>query len=265
MTLAMRYLDLMEQVLTGAILEDPPMPTEGYRTLYRDFAAKISGDANVPEEHLSSFNAAMREGGWDYPSRAFTMVGLKRLSNFRNLIERVIAEHIPGDIIETGVWRGGSAIMARAVLAAHDICDRRVICADSFEGLPPPSAPQDAGDRLHQMAELAVSLEEVRANFEKFGLLDDQVVFLKGWFRDTMPSAPVERLAVMRLDGDMYESTIDPLRHLYDRLSPGGFVVVDDYNLLPPCKAAVQDVLAERGLTPAIEAIDGQGVWFRKA
>jgi len=62
----------------------------------------------------------------------------------------------------------------------------------------------------------------------------------------------------------MYESTIDPLRHLYDKLSPGGFVIVDDYGLLPPCKAAVDDFLGERGLSPEIEPIDGQGVWFRK-
>lgn len=265
MDLRERYLTLMEQVLTGAILEDPPIPTEGYKRFYRSMAVMLGGDGNVPEGDYETYNASMREIGWDYPSRAYTMVGLKRLANFRALIERALDEDIPGDIIETGVWRGGAAILARAVLAAHGAAGRRVICADSFEGLPPPSVPQDAGDSLHEMVELKVSLEEVQANFSRFDLLDDQVVFLKGWFRDTMPTAPVDRLAVMRLDGDMYESTIDPLRHLYDKLSPGGFVIVDDYGLLPPCKAAVDDFLAERRLSPSIEPIDGQGVWFRKA
>jgi hypothetical protein len=198
------------------------------------------------------------------------MIGLKRLQNFRALIETALAEDTPGDIVETGVWRGGASIMAKAVLEARGEKSRRVILADSFEGLPPPDLaafPQDAGSTLHQETPLAVSLDQVRANFEKFGLLDDRVVFLKGWFRDTMPNAPVERIAVLRLDGDMYESTILPLRHLYDRVAPGGFVIVDDY-WLAPCKAAIHDFLGERsgerGIGPEIIPIDGMGVYFRK-
>ena len=66
-------------------------------------------------------------------------------------------------------------------------------------------------------------LETVKANFEKYGLLDAQVVFLKGWFKDTLPAAPIGKLAVMRLDGDMYESTMDALKSLYPELSPGGY------------------------------------------
>jgi hypothetical protein len=103
----------------------------------------------------------------------------------------------------------------------------------------------------------------VQANFAKLDLLDERVVFLKGWFRDTLPTAPVSRLAVLRLDGDLYESTLDPLTHLFDKVSPGGWVIVDDY-FLPACKAAVNDFLAGRGLAPDIVPIDGMGVYFRK-
>ena len=142
---------------------------------------------------------------------------------------------MPGDLIETGVWRGGAAIFMRGVLAAHGD-PRTVWVADSFQGLPKPeprSIPGRRGRRALAAGLLAVSLDEVKANFGRYGLLDDQVRFLPGWFRDTLPTAPIERLAVLRLDGDLYESTIVALESLYPKLSPGGFVVVDDYALVP--------------------------------
>src|SRR5690606_13801901 len=121
----------------------------------------------------------------------------------------------------------------KAVLDAWGVTDRRVIIADSFEGLPPPDGayPQDAASDFHLQDHLAVSLQQVRRNFLKFGLLDDSVVFLKGWFRDTMVTAPTDLIAVLRLDGDMYESTIQPLRHLFSKIAAGGSVIVDDYCL----------------------------------
>ena len=194
------------------------------------------------------------------------MVGRRRLHNFRALIERAIDEAVAGDILEAGVWRGGASILARAVLASRGVTDRRVFVADSFEGLPPPSEqfPADADADFHTHPELAVSLEQVRANFDRFGLLDDQVVFLKGWFRDTMPLVDADALAVLRLDGDMYESTIVPLVHLYDRLSPGGWVIVDDYQLMAPCRKAVRDFFEDRGIDPQLHDIDYVGVYFRK-
>jgi len=262
-----RYLDLVERTLTGAILDDPPLITPHYESFFRQMGKKIFGVDRIPIEEIGKFQAPLREHGWDWPSKAFTMVGTKRLRNFRELVERVVVEGIPGDIIETGVWRGGASIMARAILAAHDIRDRKIIVADSFEGLPPPDEtayPADKGSDLHMIDTLAVSIEQVQENFLKFDLLDDQVVFLKGWFRDTMPRVPAEKLAVIRLDGDMYESTIDPLRHLYDRLSVGGWVIVDDYDTVPACKAAVQDFLASRAIAVDIRPIDGMGVFFQK-
>jgi hypothetical protein len=263
--MAEAYLDLMELALSGVLIEDPPIVTDEHRSFFRYIAKSITASADPAETEMARFQYSWREQGWDCPSRAFTMIGLKRLRNFRSLIGRAIEEGVAGDIMETGVWRGGASIMARAVLRAWGITDRRVIAADSFEGLPPPdpACVQDAQSNLHEHAELAVSLETVRANFAKFGLLDAQVVFLKGWFRDTMPNAPVSRLAVLRLDGDMYESTLDPLKHLYGRLSIGGWVIVDDY-FIPACKAAVTDFLGGRGLSPAIRDIDGMGVYFQK-
>jgi hypothetical protein len=257
----------MEQALTGILFEDPPILTEYHRGIVTAMVHSLYGPATPVPESAMGYNARLRETGWDWPSSALTMIGLQRLRNFRTLIERVITEGVPGDIIEAGVWRGGASIFARAVLEAHGVRDRKIIVADSFEGLPPPDAgvyPADRASALHTVGELAVSLEQVRANFEKFDLLDDQVVFLKGWFRDTMPTAPADRLAVLRLDGDMYESTIDPLRHLYDRLSVGGWVIVDDYALVEGCRQAVHDFLNLRNLAPEIVPIDDIGVYFQK-
>lgn len=261
-----RYLNLMELTLTGVILEDPPIQTASYRIFIHELAKKMSGRQDLPESEYSQFKEGIRNSGWDWPTKAYTMIGRKRLANFRMLIERVLQEGVPGDIIETGVWRGGASIMAAAVMTAHGVRDRRIIVADSFEGLPPPDKafPADSGSDLHTFRELAVSLKEVEGNFRKFDLLNDQIVFLKGWFRDTMPTVPTERLAIMRLDGDMYESTIDPLIHLYDKLSVGGWVIVDDYGIFDGCKAAVHDFLGQRSLTPEILPIDGIGAYFQK-
>jgi hypothetical protein len=228
-----------------------------------------TGDGTVEDNPFSwpaGFDPDVRDEGLDWPASALTMVGRQRLRNLRRAVESVIDEGVPGDIIEAGVWRGGASILARAVLAERGVTDRKVIVADSFEGLPPPSPdhPADRGSKLHTYSQLAVSVEEVQANFARFGLLDDQVVFLKGWFRDTMPRVEAPALAVMRLDGDMYESTIDPLVHLYDRLSSGGWVILDDYEASPPVQQAVRDFFAPRGDAPPIQPIDRVGVFFRK-
>ena len=156
----------------------------------------------------------------------------------------------------------------RGVLAAYRIEDRRVFVADSFEGLPKPDVvkyPSDKGDTFHRCRFLSVSKEEVEKNFEKYGLLDKQVVFLKGWFKDTLPSAPIEKLSILRLDGDMYESTTDALNNLYPKLSDGGFCIIDDYYAVKGCKKAVDDYRAKNQINDEMKVIDWSGIYWRKA
>ncbi|MFH1754031.1 MAG: TylF/MycF/NovP-related O-methyltransferase, partial [Candidatus Omnitrophota bacterium] len=165
------------------------------------------------------------------------------------------------------VWRGGAVIFMRALLKAYGVRDRTVWVSDSFEGLPEPDTeryPDDAGDTLHSSKELAISLESVKANFESYGLLDDQVRFLKGWFKDTLPVAPIKRLAVMRLDGDMYGSTIDALNSLYPKLSAGGYVIVDDYGAMETCRKAVGDYRQLHNIKDEIKEVDWTGAYWRK-
>jgi hypothetical protein len=239
------YLALMQDCLTGRIYEDPPLPVL----------------------RLSEFEAHRRELGLDWPSVAHTMIGRRRMANLRHLVENVILHRIPGDLIETGVWRGGACIYMRAILKAYDIRDRRVWVADSFKGLPEPDPeqyPADKGDSFHTYRELAVPQQEVERNFQRYGLLDGQVVFLKGWFKDTLPTAPIQSLAILRLDGDMYESTMDALESLYGKLSVGGFVIVDDYHAVESCRKAVDEFRLSRDINDRIEEIDGTGVYWQK-
>jgi hypothetical protein len=200
----------------------------------------------------------------DWPSRAQSMIGTLRMRNLRQLCEAAIANDIPGDFIETGVWRGGACIYMRAILDAYDDPHRRVFVADSFRGLPAPNVEQyaaDAGDDLHEFEQLAIPRQEVEENFRKYGLLDERVVFLEGWFKDTLPNAPIDRLSVLRLDGDMYESTIQALDALYHKVSKGGSVIVDDY-FLPPCARAVDEFRARHDIASPLQPIDGYAVWW---
>ena len=150
-----------------------------------------------------------------------TMVGRKRLDNIENCLAKIKRDNVPGDVAETGAWRGGASIFMKGCLSAWDMESRTVWVADSFEGLPIPSQPEDAGHdySFTKQPILAVSLEDVQENFRRYDLLDDKVKFLKGWFRDTLYVAPIRELALLRLDGDLYESTMDALKALYDKVS----------------------------------------------
>ena len=155
----------------------------------------------------------------------------------------------------------------RAILKAYGITDRVVWLADSFKGLPAPDIkkyPADKTSRLHEYPQLAVLLDEVQRNFQKYDLLDNQVRFLSGFFSETLPSEPIDQLAVLRLDGDMYESTMDTLINLYPKVSVGGYIIVDDYGSIPACQQAVTDFRASNGIRDEVIKIDSTGVYWRR-
>jgi hypothetical protein len=248
-----RYLDLLKKILINVIYEDRPL---GYEQI------------NIPWfQGEPVYSSERRKLGIDWPSVAHTMVGLSRLNNVQACVEIALADAVPGDFIETGVWRGGVCILMKAILTVYGVTDRRVWLADSFQGIPevgPTAHPLDVRLGLHRAnSVLAVSMETVQENFRRYGLLDDQVRFLPGWFRDTLPNAPVERLALIRLDGDLYESTMDALTSLYPRLSPGGFLIVDDY-ALRGCRRAIDDFRGEHGIREPILPIDEFSVYWRR-
>ncbi len=241
--LVQRYLNLLEASLIGTLFEDAPC----------DFWSGGKFDPNT------------RLLGRDWPSLSFSMIGSVRMRNLRYACETALLDGVEGDFIETGVWRGGACILMKGILDAYGDETRRVFVADSFAGLPSPDTgkyPEDAGDQHYTYTQLQVSRADVEDNFRRFGLLDNRVVFLEGWFKDTLPEAPVNRLAVLRLDGDMYESTIHAMDALYHKVSYGGFVIVDDY-FMAPCAKAVHDFRERYGITSPILPIDGWGTYWR--
>jgi O-methyltransferase len=207
-----------------------------------------------------------RDEGRDWPPTAETMIGTKRLDNVLACAIEALQREVPGDFVETGVWRGGVTILMRGVLAALGDTDRKVWAADSFEGLPVPDTakhPADAGLDWSAVENLKVDVDTVRSNFARYGLLDDQVEFLVGWFADTLPGAPIDEIALLRLDGDLYGSTLDALEALYPKVSPGGFVLVDDYGGWESCRRAVDDYRREHGIKAQIRQVDWTGIWWR--
>jgi hypothetical protein len=211
---------------------------------------------------------ADEEGQDHYRERIFgfpmTMIGRKRLENVETCIQLILKDEIPGDFMETGVWRGGCTIFMNGLLEAYGVVDKTVWVADSFQGVPPPGLPEDHGINLHLDSKLAVSLETVKENFRRFGLLNKRVRFLPGWFEDTMATAPVASLSLLRLDGDLYSSTIVVLENMYAKVEPGGFVIIDDYGALEPCRKAVTDFRNKHAITEPLEMVDWTGAFWRK-
>jgi O-methyltransferase len=249
------YIDLLKQCLNGITTPSP-------------FFIVPGGPEEIEVKSLSSstMEKVMRSNRC-IPGNGFTMMGLERTENLQACVEDVLANDVPGDMIETGVWRGGATILMRALLKAHGVTDRNVVVADSFQGVPPPEPgiyPLDEGSQLYTLDRLRVSVEHVKEHFARFGLLDEQVEFVEGWFRDTLPGLSERTWSVVRLDGDLYESTIVALESLYPGLSPGGYVIVDDYGALRKCREAVHDYRDAEGIDDEIHTIDWTGVYWQK-
>jgi O-methyltransferase len=261
------YLDLLKGCLSRSIFGErykplfQPRVARGWRKLwwhvaYPGITAALSR-GGLELVRKARFDAhACASGNNYYHSEAESMIGLVGLSNVQYCVTDCLRRGVPGDLMEAGVWRGGATILMRAVLKLYGETQRRVWVADSFEGCPKPREEAEKGDRHWENNFIAVGLEQVKDNFRRYGLLDGQVVFLKGWFCDTLPNAPVERLAVLRVDGDMYSSTMDVLRAMYHRVSPGGYVIVDDYYTIDNCRKAVDEFRAERGISNPVQRVD---------
>ncbi len=274
------YLHLLKVVLTGSLYEESywhyaAMPdkrelalTHPMRAL-RAFAKRkllaLARKQGLEVLRRDRVDEGARDEGKDWPFVGLTMAGSRRLDNITHCIVRVAESNVPGDLVECGVWRGGCAIFMKAVAHRLGLTDRNVWLADSFEGMPKPALPEDMGNTDYDLSasdQLRLSVDQVLAGFRKLGLLDDRVKILKGWFKDTLPSAPIEKIAVLRLDGDLYESTRDALQALYHKVAPGGFVIIDDYYAWPPCQHAVDEFRANSSIVSPIKQIDWTGVYW---
>jgi O-methyltransferase len=268
-----RYFELLKDALTFSLWPEPPLPILA-RNSGRPFIKRNS--IRLISWILAKFGLILatekqplfshRNEGRTWPGFADTMIGRLRLDNLHQCMNSVLEDGVKGDFIETGVWRGGACIFMRGFLAAHALGDRKVFVADSFEGLPRPELwgfDEDQDDRHFTHKFLAVSQGEVERNFRRYHLLDEQVVFIKGWFHESLPQSPVRELSILRIDGDMYGSTLDALENLYDRLQCGGFCIVDDY-ALEGCRKAVDYFRSKHNIQSPLVSVDWTGIYWRK-
>jgi O-methyltransferase len=267
-----RYLWLLKRALLNLLYPELELQV---RLLIKDRPAETGTPLkrrlrdigqNDPDA-LARLLAGKRKG--DAPFDApHTMIGLYRLNNIERCAERIFADGIDGDFLEAGVCQGGATIFMRGLQLAHGQGHRRTWVVDSFEGVPPSVKEVDRRYpiRLEEAREpgLACSLERVRDNFARYNLLDGGVEWVRGWVGETLPTAPIGPLALLRIDVDLYSSTAECLDLLYDRLVPGGFLIVDDYGFLPCCRDAVEDFRARRGITEELRRIDYSGIFWRK-
>jgi Macrocin-O-methyltransferase (TylF) len=251
--LAKLYLQTLKLSVTGELLKTDSL---------------VPGKGTAKELKRQPYDARLRRLGMDWPLHGLTMVGRARLENIERLLLEVINAQVPGDFVECGVWRGGSSLFARAVFKVLGVRDRKVHLVDSFQGLPKATQDKD-DDKWSEMPFLQVSLEDVQAPFKELGLFDHGVAFHKGFFQDALPKlreqliANKRNIAILRMDGDMFESTIDIFYNLYDLVPVGGCVIIDDYTIVE-AREAVETFLKHHGIAADFVKIDEFSAYFCK-
>lgn len=265
-----RYLDLLKRSLVNLLY-----PEHELRLNYllkgnpsADPQARSRALRDIRTTCADAYATLVRDKRYGYPTiYAHTLIGLRRLNNLEYCARRIFAEGVPGDFFEAGVCQGGATIFLRALQEAFGAHERRTWGADSFQGLPPPEMEQDAGLDFTEsrFPWLAISEATVQHHFQRYGLWSNQVQLVPGWFEDTLPTVDTGPLALLRLDADLYKSTREVLENLYDRVSPGGFIVVDDYGSFAPCRQAVDEFRQERNITDKLRWVDWTGVFWQKS
>jgi hypothetical protein len=201
-------------------------------------------------------------------SKPWTMTSYDRLFALIVAVRYVVANSIPGDVAECGVWRGGSMQAVARTLSQLGAADRHLHLFDTFEGMPPPTEEDrriSGGPTAEEMLEsqpktglvwAIAGLEDVQAGMEQTGYPAELVHYHAGRVQDTIPEHAPERIALMRLDTDWYESTKHELEHLYDRVTPGGVIVIDDYDYWAGSRQAVDEFIAATGARLLLVPID---------
>lgn len=217
-----------------------------------EFKKKILGIQNINDtENISNSLTLIRNDG---------------LTNIENLLRIVEFEGVVGDFVETGVWKGGAVIFAKYIINKLGLNSKVYVC-DSFRGLPKPNPKYtaDKGDIHHTVSHLNIPKSVVEDNFKRYDLLDDNVVFVEGWFSDTMPELKkqIDKISILRLDGDMYESTIVVLENLYDLVSDGGYIIIDDFSL-DGARQATIDFRAKYDITSPLIKVNHTIFYWKK-
>jgi hypothetical protein len=266
--------DRLQIVRVGAGKAEPPPAMVGPSG---EEASQI--DVNFQEE-ADSFSSAVNYRDMDpafasilEQSRRFTMTSVERMYALYKAIEYIEMARIPGAIVECGVWRGGSIMVALATLVMLGKTDREIYLFDTFEGLPRPDDDKDVdilGNRAingwlphsrgsEQSNWAYASLDDVRANVATTGYPTKRIHFIKGMVENTLPAQAPDKIALCRLDTDWYASTRHEMNHLYPRLVLGGTLIIDDYGHFRGARDAVDEYLAETRSPLLLHRVDYSG------
>jgi O-methyltransferase len=206
--------------------------------------------------------------------RPYTMTSRERVFALLDAVAYLVHSGISGDLVECGVWRGGSMMAAAGQLLRLKAADRTLHLFDTFEGMPPPTehdvdSQGTAATRLFgangrdpaqgELPWLAASVEQVREAMTLTGYPPERVRLIKGRTEDTLPAAAPESIALLRLDTDWYESTRHELRHLYPRIVRGGVLLIDDYGYWQGSRKAVDEYLREHDVRILLCRVDDCG------
>jgi O-methyltransferase len=195
--------------------------------------------------------------------RPHTLVKPERIHNLFVLARRIESEKVPGDVVECGVYKGGTAaVLAR--FATRSKMGRTVWLFDSFQGMP-PTTEVDGEAAREWVGKLATTPDDVREVLKRSGARLDRVRVVPGFFQQTFESVSIPRIALLNLDCDWYESVKLCLHKFYDAVVPGGFISFDDYGYWPGCRLAVDEFFKERALPYTLQRVDDEARWFQKA
>ena len=194
--------------------------------------------------------------------RKYTAVFIPRLASLYKLSKEIDRRGVVGDIVECGVYNGGSSALMASV-CCHSSIERDIWLFDSFEGLPEPTdkdgkKAQSCGWWCHG------NLDKVKRIYQSLCIPEYRVRIVKGWFKDTFPSTQVQDIALLHIDADWYESVKLCFENFYERVQPGGFIVIDDYGHWEGCKRATDEFLTSRAINAELIQVDYTGRYFQK-
>ena len=217
---------------------------------------------NVQISHPRSLLKSFRMMRLVYRVRGYTAVFVPRLVALYKLSEEINQRSVPGDIVECGVYNGGSAAIMASLCEKSPI-SRNVWLFDSFEGLPKPS-DKDGEEAPAYEGWCHGDLSKVKEVLRKLRIPESRVHIVKGWFQDTFPSAQIRDIAILHIDADWYESVKLCLEKFYDSVQPGGYIILDDYGDWEGCRIATDEFLKKRALDMKLIQVDYTGFYFQK-
>jgi O-methyltransferase len=196
----------------------------------------------------------------------FTMVKSKNLVNLYELVQKANSMSLDGDIVECGVWNGGSAALMAFALKNETSNSRRLWLFDSFAGLPPPGPRDGTTENKYYFDGMNKgSVQQVEKAFQKLSLPMDGVKIFPGWFETTLTKAEIDRVAILHIDADWYSSVMSVLQAFYEKVVPGGFIVLDDYGYWEGCTRAFEDFVSQNKIEGIkLKQVDSTGAYFQK-